>query len=75
MVTYMNILDERIDNNKKLHRFFISISDEGTNVKWCKLNRNMFKNYLQERYGKKLSDRMVLFLDTNFGILLRSPFD
>ena len=71
----MNVLSSKLDNNKKLHRFFISISEDGTNVKWCKLNRNIFKAHLSSRYGKKVTDRMMHFLDTNFGIFLRTPFE
>ena len=70
----MSMLSIKLERSPKLHKFFISVSEEGHNVKWCKLNRNLFKNYLQERYGKKLSDRMLLFIDTNFGILLRWPY-
>lgn len=44
-------------------------------MKFCKLNRIQFKNSLTARYGKKVTERMMLFLDTNFGILLRSPFE
>jgi hypothetical protein len=72
---FMNVLSSKLDNNKKLHRFFISISEDGTNVKWCKLNRNTFKAHLSSRYGKKVTDRMMHFLDTNFGIFLRTPFE
>jgi hypothetical protein len=39
------------------------------------LNRITFKSSLAVRYGKKVTERMILFLDTHFGILLRSPFD
>ena len=39
------------------------------------MNRIQFKNSLTVRYGKKVTERMILFLDTHFGILLRSPFE
>ena len=58
-----------------MHRFFISQSDEGSSVKFCKLNRITFKANLAVRYGKKVAERMLMFLDTNFGIMLRSPFE
>lgn len=65
----------KLERNRKIHKFFVSVSDEGNNVKWCKLNRNLFKNHLAERYGKVLTERIMHFLDTNFGIILRSPYD
>jgi hypothetical protein len=72
---FINILGSKLDHNRKLHNFFISMSEEGSNVKWCKLNRNSFKAHISSRYGKKVMERMMYFLDTNFGIFLRSPFD
>jgi len=51
------------------------MSEDGTNVKWCKLNRNYFKMHLSSRYGKKITERMLYFLDTNFGIFLRTPYE
>jgi hypothetical protein len=71
----MNVLSSKIDFNKKLHKFFVSMSEDGSSVKWCKLNRATFKTHLSLRYGKRVTDRMMYFLDTNFGIFLRTPFD
>lgn len=71
----MTMFAIKLERNKKIHKFYVSVSDESNSVKYCKLNRNMFKAHLQKRYGKKLSDRMLLFIDTNYGILLRTPYD
>jgi hypothetical protein len=71
----MSLLGIKLEKNRKLHKFFVSISDDGNNVKWCKLNRNLLKNHLIIRYGKKITDRILLFLDTNFGLVVRLQYE
>lgn len=63
-ISYMSTFAMKLERNKKLHKFFVSVSDEGNSVKWCKLNRNLFKNHLVERYGRRITERILLFLDT-----------
>lgn len=74
-IGYMSMLAMKLDKNKKLHRFFISVSDEGNSIKWCKLNRVLFRTNLSARYSKKLADRIMTFLESNFGSLLRATYD
>jgi len=42
----------------------MKISDDNSALRWSKLNKNLFKNYLQERYGKRIAERMVVFIDS-----------
>lgn len=74
-ISYMTLFAIKLEKNKKMHRFFQNLSEDGSNYKWCKLNRNLFKQHLQARYGKKLTDRILLFLDTQFGIIIRTPYE
>ena len=55
------------------------MSDEDTSVKnslkWAKLNRNLFRDFLQERYGKKIAEKMINFIEVTFAPLNRMDFN
>ena len=50
------------------------MSEDDSALRWCKLNKNTFKNYLADRYGKKVSDRMLNYLESTFGNFFRIDF-
>lgn len=41
--------------------------DDANSLKWCKLNIKSFKNMFIERYGKTIGERMVTFIESNYG--------
>lgn len=51
------------------------MSEDQTSLRWCKLNRNAMKLFIQDRYGKKISDRMIIFLESNLGTLFRIDYE
>jgi hypothetical protein len=53
---------------------FIKMSEEETSLKWCKLNKNSLKVFLSERYGKKISERMLIFLESSLSSFFRIDF-
>ena len=50
------------------------MSDDGSALRWAKLNRNLFKLFLQERYGRRLAERMVSFIDGQLFPIARIEF-
>ena len=50
------------------------MSEDDSAIRWAKLNKNAFRSFLQERYGKKMGEKMVQFIDTNLMQVFRNDF-
>lgn len=52
-------------------KFFLSLSEESQNIKFARLSRQAFKEFLQRRYTKLVGERIMLFLENQFLSLYR----
>ena len=44
--------------------FFLNLCDEGKDdVKYAKMNRDYFKTFMQTKYSRQFSERMILFVE------------
>ena len=53
-------------NNPEFENFFKAFCDDCCNIKHARLNRNLFKQFLQERYSKVVGEKILTFLDSQF---------
>lgn len=53
----------------------MKMSEDTTSLRWCKLNRNSLKNFLSDRYGRKIAERMTNFIEGNIGTLFKIDFE
>ena len=61
-------------NNAEYENFFRSFCDEGQSIKYARLNRCILKQFLQERYSKFVTEKILTFLENEFVPLLRIDF-
>ena len=52
-------------------KFFISLSEESQNIKFARLSRQAFKEFLQKRYTGPVGERIMLYLENQFQSLYR----
>lgn len=45
------IMSAKLKRNKKFNSFFVNMAEEGTIASFCKLNKTLYKQLLQGRYG------------------------
>lgn len=41
----------------------MKLAEDDSALRWSKLNKNNLKLHLQDRYGKRISERMFQFLE------------
>ena len=61
-------------NNLEYENFFRSMCDENYSIKFARLNRVVFKQFLQDRYSDFVGERILSFLENEFVPLLRIDF-
>jgi len=57
-----------------MQQFFFKISDGESNVKFRRLNRPLFKSFLQQRYSDLVGERIMLFIESCYGSLYKIDF-
>lgn len=45
----------------------MKMCEDDSGIRWSRLNKQSFKQMLSERYGKKISERMVAFIEKTYG--------
>eukprot|EP00347_Sterkiella_histriomuscorum_P000292 403376443 len=64
----------QLESSKQFQNFFLKMAEDDSVLRWSKLNKNNLKQFLQDRYGKRVSERMLSFLENTFGSLYRIDF-
>ncbi len=50
------------------------MSEDESALRWSRLNKNSFRTFLSDRYGRKIADKMLNFLELQFGSLYRMEY-
>ncbi|CDW83717.1 UNKNOWN [Stylonychia lemnae] len=70
----IGLILQSLEQSKAFQGFFLKLAEDDSALRWSKLNRNTFKQFLQDRYGRKISERMITYIEANFGTLYRIEF-
>ena len=64
-----------LSDNIEYENFFRSMCDENFSIKYARLNRNQFKQFLQDRYSKVVGEKICIFLENQFATLYRIDYN
>lgn len=61
-------------NDEDITNQFRRMSLQETNIskKHARLNRNAFKQFLEDRYSKNVGEKLMIFLETQFNSMFRA---
>ena len=68
-VSYLGLM-----NNPEYENFFRAFCDDKCEIKYARLNRNLFRQFLQDRYSKVVGEKILIFLENQFSPLYRIDF-
>jgi len=70
------IKDLNLHQDADICNFFRGMcgAEGGQSMRHARLNRNSFKQFLQDRYSKLVGEKLILFLETQFNSLYRAEF-
>jgi hypothetical protein len=70
-VIFSNASQLGLSESPAFQKFFISLSEESQNIRFARLSRQAFKEFLQRRYTPHVGEKIMLFLENQFLSLYR----
>ena len=60
---FSNVRQLGFNDDLKMQNFFKSMSESDAGIKYARLKRQSFKEFLQDRYSDFVGERILLFLE------------